>query len=66
MYVQHWYGRKKYRGILYNLQCKKKNKKTLTSVYDQIHFILKNCDYLEDTQKQITVVCVMLHIDKLR
>jgi len=38
------------------------------SMYDQIHYIIKNYDYLEDTKKQITVVyvCVMLHIDKLR
>ena len=30
----------KYRGILYILQYKKKNKKTLTSMYDQIHYII--------------------------
>jgi len=35
-------------------------------MYDQIHYTMKNYDYLEDTQKQITVVCVKLHIDKLR
>ena len=36
-------------------------------MYDPIHYIIKKTyDYLEDTQKQITVVCVMLRIDKLR
>ena len=39
----------KCRGILYILQCKKKNRKTLMNMYDKIHYIIfKNYDYLED------------------
>ena len=37
--------------ILNILQCKKKNRRTLMSMYDQIHYIkLKNFNYLEDTR----------------